>query len=182
MWFQTAHPIKKENKTQAHWCTAFHAFQIMDDIYDRFHHLLDSLDLVWLDPEAFAEAVHEKGAPLTGCWGFIDGTPRPIARPVRNQRIMYSGHKRTHCLKFQVYKRCWTKESKLPWLDKISQQRSLLWRHSKQQCRGGSWVPICYKKPINLVPRAFVFFVVTHHDKEGKSPGNEVGNPANYPY
>lgn len=78
----------------------------MDDIYDRFHHLLDSLDLVWLDPEAFAEVVHEKGAPLTGCWGFIDGTPRPIARPVRNQRIMFSGHKRTHCLKFQVCKRC----------------------------------------------------------------------------
>lgn len=78
----------------------------MDDIYDRFHHLLDSLDLVWLDPEAFAEAVNEKGAPLTGCWGFIDGTPRPIARPVGNQRIMFSGHKRTHCLKFQVSKRC----------------------------------------------------------------------------
>lgn len=49
--------------------------KIMDDIYDRFHHLLDSLDLVWLDPEAFAEAVHGKGAPLTRCWGFIDGTP-----------------------------------------------------------------------------------------------------------
>ena len=79
----------------------------MDDIYDRFHHLLDSLDLVWLDPEAFAEAVHEKGAPLTGCWGFIDGTPWPIARPV-------CGHKRTHCLTFQVYERCYTKESKLP--------------------------------------------------------------------
>lgn len=97
---------KKNKLTQAHCCTTFHGFQIMDDIYDRFHHLLDSLDLVWLDPEAFAEAVHEKGAPLTGCWGFIDGTPRPIARPVRNQRIMFSGHKRTHCLKFQVCKRC----------------------------------------------------------------------------
>ena len=98
--------IPHVNKIQAHCCTTSHSFQIMDDIYDRFHHLLDSLDLVWLDPEAFAEAVHEKGAPLTGCWGFIDGTPRPIARPVRNQRIMFSGHKRTHCLKFQVYKRC----------------------------------------------------------------------------
>ena len=41
------------------------------------HHLLNSLDLVWLDPEAFAEAVHEKGAALTGCWGLIDGTPPP---------------------------------------------------------------------------------------------------------
>ena len=39
------------------------------------HHLLNSLDLVWLDPEAFAEAVHEKGAALIGCWGFTDGTP-----------------------------------------------------------------------------------------------------------
>ena len=94
----------QENKTQAHCCTTFHAFQIMDDIYDRFFHLLHSFDLVWLDPEAFAEAVHEKGAALTGCWGFIDGTPRPIACPVCNQRIMFSGHKRTHCLKFQVYK------------------------------------------------------------------------------
>lgn len=47
----------------------------MDDIYDRFHNLLDSLDLVWPDPEAFAEAVHEKGAPLTGYSGFINGTP-----------------------------------------------------------------------------------------------------------
>ena len=74
----------------------------MDDIHDRFHHLLDSLDLVWLDPEMFAQAIHEKGAPLTECWGFVDGTPRPITRPIRNQRIMFSGHKRVHCLKFQV--------------------------------------------------------------------------------
>ena len=65
------------------------------------HHLLNSLDLVWLDPEAFAEAVHEKGAALT-----LDGTPRPIASLICNQRIMSSGHKRTHCLKLQVYKRC----------------------------------------------------------------------------
>ena len=77
-------------------------FQIMDDIYTRFSHLLKSLDLVWLDLEAFSAAIHAKGAPLDQCWGFIDGTIRPIARPTRNQRIMYSGHKRTHCLKFQV--------------------------------------------------------------------------------
>ncbi len=74
----------------------------MDDLYDRFKHLLDNLDLVWLDPELFSQAIHNKGAPLNQCWGFIDGTARPTARPVRNQRIMFSGHKRTHCLKFQV--------------------------------------------------------------------------------
>ena len=75
----------------------------MDDIYQRYNHLLNSLDLVWLDPEMFANAIHDKGAPLDQCWGFIDGTARPIARPIHNQRIMYSGHKRIHCLKFQVH-------------------------------------------------------------------------------
>lgn len=51
---------------------------------------------------AFAFAIQRKGAPLSTCIGFIDGTVRPIARPVVNQQIMYSGHKRVHCIKFQV--------------------------------------------------------------------------------
>ncbi|CAB4028435.1 Hypothetical predicted protein [Paramuricea clavata] len=74
---------------------------ILDDIYERFNYLLTSIDLVWLDPDLFSRVIHAKGAPLDQCWGFIDGTPRPIARPIRNQKIMYSGHKRIHCLKFQ---------------------------------------------------------------------------------
>ena len=76
--------------------------QILDDIHHRFNYLLEDLDLVWLDPSVFSTAVQGAGAPLNNCWGFIDGTARPIARPVRNQRIMYSGHKRLHCLKFQA--------------------------------------------------------------------------------
>ena len=76
--------------------------QVIDDIYDRFSHLLNSFDLVWLDPHTFAAAIKDKGSPLSQCFGFIDGTVRPIARPTVNQRIMYSGHKRVHCLKFQV--------------------------------------------------------------------------------
>lgn len=56
---------------------------------------------MWLDPEFFSQVINNKGAPLNQCWGFIDGTARPIARPIRNQRIMFSGHKRVHCLKFQ---------------------------------------------------------------------------------
>jgi hypothetical protein len=34
-------------------------------------------------------------------WGFIDGTLRKICRPTRFQRAAYSGHKRTHGVKFQ---------------------------------------------------------------------------------
>ena len=65
--------------------------------------MLTSLDLAWLDPAIFADAIHRKGAPLNQCWGFIDGTTRRIARPIRNQNVMYSGHKRIHCIKFQVW-------------------------------------------------------------------------------
>ena len=75
---------------------------MIDDVYERFKHLLTSLDLIWLNPEAFSAAVHVKGAALRNCWGFIDGTVRPIARPTRNQNIMFSGNKRVHYVKFQV--------------------------------------------------------------------------------
>ena len=67
------------------------------------NHLLNSLELVWLDPEMFANAIHDKGAPLDQCWGFIDGTARPIARPIHNPRIMYSGHKRIHCTFITIF-------------------------------------------------------------------------------
>ena len=77
--------------------------QIIEDIFQKFNHLLTSLELIWLDLAAFSAAIHAKGAALQQCWGFIDGTVRPIARPTRNQRIMYSGHKILHCLKFQVW-------------------------------------------------------------------------------
>ena len=77
-------------------------YRHFNDIYDHHPHLLNLLDLVWLDPEIFSQAIHAKGAPLTQCWGFVDGTVGAIARPICNQRIMYSGHKRMHYLKFQV--------------------------------------------------------------------------------
>ena len=49
----------------------------------------------------YADAISNKGAALENCFGFIDGTVRPISRPVANQRIVYNGHKRVHALKFQ---------------------------------------------------------------------------------
>ena len=38
---------------------------------------------------------------LNNCFGFIDGTAGPIARPGENQRVVYNGHKRVDALKFQ---------------------------------------------------------------------------------
>ncbi|KAG0427280.1 hypothetical protein HPB47_025656 [Ixodes persulcatus] len=79
--------------------------QVLTHIDGTFGHLLDDLTThSWLslgDLERFARAVHARGAPLPNCWGFVDGTARPICRPSTNQRIYFSGHKRLHALKYQ---------------------------------------------------------------------------------
>ena len=49
----------------------------------------------------YANAIYQKGAAIDFCWGFVDGTVRPICRPTKNQRIVYNGHKRVHAIKFQ---------------------------------------------------------------------------------
>lgn len=55
------------------------------------HYLLDPAA-----PNQYADAISNKGAALENCFGFIDGTVRPISRPDANQRIVYNGHKRVH--------------------------------------------------------------------------------------
>ena len=45
--------------------------------------------------------MHSKSHALENCWGFIDGTVRPICRPGENQKVVYNGHKRVHALKYQ---------------------------------------------------------------------------------
>ena len=78
--------------------------QMVDIIYAKYGHLLSSFNQPWLTPvklQDFASAIHNKGAALENCWGFIDGTVRPVCRPGIFQRVMYNGHKRVHALKFQ---------------------------------------------------------------------------------
>lgn len=83
-------------------CLTFN--NITDFLYENFNHLFRTLDQNWLSPhcmEQFSQAVSSKGAAITNCWGFVDGTVRPTCRPSQNQRVMYNGHKRLHALKFQ---------------------------------------------------------------------------------
>lgn len=78
---------------------------ICNFVYKRWKKLLSNVgENRWLTNEFLREVavvVQEKGSPLTNCIGFIDGTARSICRPTRMQREVYSGHKRTHCIKFQ---------------------------------------------------------------------------------
>jgi hypothetical protein len=71
-------------------------------IYNRWKHLLffDARRLTPEKLEDYAYVIHQKGAPASNVWGFIDGTLRATARPVRNQRLVYNGWKRHHGLKF----------------------------------------------------------------------------------
>ncbi|XP_023930813.1 uncharacterized protein LOC106164122 [Lingula anatina] len=76
----------------------------LDVIYENNGHILQSLrDQEWLTDgyELFAAAIQAKGAALANCWGFIDGTVRPMCRPQEGQQVCYNGHKRTHALKYQ---------------------------------------------------------------------------------
>ena len=77
---------------------------VVDHIFDSFGHLLANLDQPWLSRQNlkfYADAIHGKGAALDNCWGFVDGTVRPICRPKHDQRAVYNGHKRVHAIKFQ---------------------------------------------------------------------------------
>ena len=77
---------------------------VMDFIYDLHGHRITQWNPTILNSrllEEYATVISDKGAALDNCFGFVDGTVRPISRPGEMQRIVYNGHKRVHALKFQ---------------------------------------------------------------------------------
>ena len=78
---------------------------VMDLIYNQWSFLLSDFEgRNSLSPQnltKYAAAIYAKGAPFRNCWGFIDGTIRPISRPSNNQRALYNGHKRVHAIQCQ---------------------------------------------------------------------------------
>ncbi|KAE8984069.1 hypothetical protein PR003_g24123 [Phytophthora rubi] len=57
----------------------------------------------------YEQAIHDTGAPMHNVFGFIDGTKNPICRlsprPGHRENLqkqVYWGHKRIHCLNYQV--------------------------------------------------------------------------------
>ena len=78
--------------------------EVIDYIYNAHSHRISEWNETLLSPsklQLYADAVHRKGAALSNCFGFVDGTVRSICRPKNNQRMVYNGHKRVHSLKFQ---------------------------------------------------------------------------------
>ena len=78
--------------------------EVIDFIYTAHGHRVTKWNNTILHPrnlQIYADAIHAKGGALDNCFGFIDGTVRPICRPSKLQRTMYNGHKRVHAMKFQ---------------------------------------------------------------------------------
>lgn len=78
--------------------------EVLDFIHNTHSHKITEWNHALLSPallQTYVVATYAKGAALN-CFGFIDGTVRPIARPGENQRVVYNGHKRVHALKFQL--------------------------------------------------------------------------------
>ncbi|XP_068677291.1 uncharacterized protein [Montipora foliosa] len=78
---------------------------VLDFVYDTHGHRITQWNPTVLSPDylqIYSDAVAAKGAALHDCFGFIDGTVRPICRPGEQQRILYNRHKRLHSLKFQA--------------------------------------------------------------------------------
>ena len=46
--------------------------------------------------EEYAQATSYGEAAFKNCFGFIDGTVRPICRPDQNQREVYNGHNKVY--------------------------------------------------------------------------------------
>ena len=79
-------------------------YNILNHIHNNYVRVLTGFNHQWMSPaslEEYAHVIHDKGGALDFCWGFGDGTVRPVSRPGRNQRILYNGHKRVHSIKFQ---------------------------------------------------------------------------------
>ena len=78
-------------------------FNQIVDIVDQ-QRLLNDFNQPLLRPDilkSYVEAIYRKGSALNNVWGFIDGATRQCARPRRDQRLVFNGHKRYHCLKYQ---------------------------------------------------------------------------------
>jgi len=77
---------------------------VIDHLYNNHGHRITQWNHQILNPpllQTYADAIAEQGAPLDNCFGFIDGTVRPIPRPVELQEVVFNGHKRVHSIKFQ---------------------------------------------------------------------------------
>ena len=69
---------------------------VVNYLYDNHGHGLTQWNHQIMIPpplQRYANSESAQGPPLKNCFEFIDGTVRPICRPVDLQEVVYNGHK-----------------------------------------------------------------------------------------
>jgi hypothetical protein len=75
---------------------------VLQIIYEFCHEDIKFSHVISIERmKIYSNCIQEKGSPLNGCWGFIDGTVRRICRPGQLQEGTYNGHKKYTALKYQ---------------------------------------------------------------------------------
>ena len=77
---------------------------VLNRIFDHYNWRLTKLNQPWLSPiffKQYCQTIHDSGAPLQNCWGFVDETLVNICRTGEFQRLLFNGHKRVQAVKFQ---------------------------------------------------------------------------------
>jgi hypothetical protein len=88
-----------------HWTVCSKIFNVvLDFLYEKYGGKIRfEKQLICKNLDRYAQCISSTTRhALPNCIGFIDGTVHPIARPVKYQRSVWSGHKRVHGLKFQA--------------------------------------------------------------------------------
>ena len=66
--------------------------EVISFIYERHNHRFNQWNNLLLNPiqlERYATAITNKGAALTNCFGFVDGTVKAICKPSNHQRLVF---------------------------------------------------------------------------------------------
>jgi hypothetical protein len=74
---------------------------MVDALHSLAVQYLDDPRIFHLRMPYYAERILRKCGLAATTWGFIDGTLRKTCRPLYFQKLLYSGHKRCHGIKFQ---------------------------------------------------------------------------------
>lgn len=74
---------------------------VLQHIYKRYKTMLDWHPSLTHERCSQYAAIFEQQGGIPGCWACVDGTFRAFCRPIRNQRIYYSGYKKKHGFKYQ---------------------------------------------------------------------------------
>ena len=101
--------VNQKCRAENHFFVEMVSFHELQELF-LFSHAqgyLDEEELLLLYEEyllqLYSDAIAAQGPALDNCFGFVDGTVRPICRPAEHQRAVCNGHKRVHALKFPSF-------------------------------------------------------------------------------